>query len=105
MGIGARHVGGELDAVAAAGASTRHGLTEERRPDPLAAMIWVHVHRLDLGAEPAARLEVPEHEQLAQADHLTTELGDEHRPVSRLDLMERAPVRGQVFRNLSGRRA
>ena len=70
---------------------------------PPAAPVGMDVHGLDLGAHPAPRLEVAEHDQLAHADDLAVELGDEHSPVAVLYLAAGRPVRSRGRRGLAPR--
>ena len=63
---------------------------------PVAAVPGMHVHRLDLGAEAATPMEVTEHDELADADDLATQLGHEHGPDAFVDLAEGRSVEGDV---------
>ena len=76
MGIVASDIARQLDSVAPEIFRPTHRLVEQVSTDTHASNVVRYVHRFDLGAPPAAVLEVPERDELEHADHGATELGD-----------------------------
>jgi hypothetical protein len=88
VGILTGTIGGQLDAVTAERPGSVDRLSHQGRADADAAVVGVHVHGLDLGAETAASLQVTEHDELADPHHLVAELGHQHGTGAILDLVK-----------------
>ncbi len=70
---------------------------EQLGTDSPASMVRMDVHRLDLGAPASPRLQMPEDDQLAGADHLAIDLG--HQDVATgcgADLLEGGRIGGSI---------
>ena len=96
VGILARRVGGELDPVAADRPGLLDGVAHEGSAHTGAPLVGVHVDGLDLGTAPSPGLDVAEHDQLADADDRTVELGHEKGAVARLYLAQGPAVGREV---------
>jgi len=78
MGVGAGQIAGELYSVTPQMARPLDGHLHQDVADTVTPLVGVHVDGLDLGAERAVGLDVAEHNQLADANHASVPLGDQH---------------------------
>ncbi len=98
MRVGPCVVGGELHAVAPETSRPVNGGAHEDPADPPATPVRMHVHRLDLGAQPALRLQVAEDDELADTHHLARHLGHQDVAETRRDLIQGSAVLRQSRR-------